>query len=81
MPSVVTLYTRKDCHLCEEAHAVLKRAQRRVSFQLEVRDIDADPALRSMYNDEVPVIAIEGKKAFKYRVDEKEFLKRLAART
>ncbi|SPE32781.1 Glutaredoxin 2 (fragment) [Candidatus Sulfopaludibacter sp. SbA6] len=43
-------------------------------------DIDADPELRRLYNDEVPVIAINRVKAFKYKVDLKEFLKKLAAR-
>ena len=32
-----------------------------------------------LYNDEVPVIAINGRKAFKYKVDMNEFLKKLAA--
>jgi hypothetical protein len=44
-------------------------------------DIDGDPALVSRYNDEVPVIAINGAKAFKYRLDMQEFLKKLAARS
>ncbi len=79
MPSV-TLYTRRGCCLCDDAKRVLEDARRRAPFSLEVVDIDTDPALRSLYNDEVPVIAIDGKKAFKYRVDLKEFLKKLAAR-
>ena len=77
---VVTLYTRAGCHLCEDAKQVLAEARRRVEFQYEERDIDADPELRKLYNEEVPVIAIDGRKAFKYTVDRNEFLKRLARR-
>ena len=77
----VTLYTRAGCHLCEAAKQVLARARRRAVFDLEEVDIDADPALRERYNEEVPVVAIDGRKAFKYRVEEKEFLKKLEART
>ena len=38
------------------------------------------PEWLALYNEEVPVIAIDGRKAFKYQVDVDEFLKRLAAR-
>jgi glutaredoxin len=76
----VTLYTRAGCHLCEEAKQVLAAARRRAEFAYEERDIDADAELRRLYNDEVPVIAIDGRKAFKYRVDMNEFLKKLARR-
>lgn len=77
---LVTLYTRVGCHLCDDAKAVLIAARRRVDFDYEERDIDADPELRRLYTDEVPVIAIDGRKAFKYKVDMNEFLKRLARR-
>lgn len=80
MKPKVTLYTRTGCCLCDDAKRVLLEARRRVDFDYEEFDIDADPELRRLYNDEVPVIAINRVKAFKYRVDMKEFLKKLAAR-
>jgi glutaredoxin len=76
----VTLYTRRGCCLCEEAKRVLESARQRARFELEEVDIDGDADLRRTYNDEVPVIAINGNKAFKYRVTEQELLKKLAAR-
>jgi glutaredoxin len=76
----VTLYTRAGCHLCEEAKKVLESARRHAAFDLEALDIDGDPELRRLYNEEVPVIAIDGVKAFKYRLTEDEFLKKLKAR-
>jgi glutaredoxin len=81
MKPTVTLYTRTGCCLCDDAKRVLLEARRRADFDYQEFDIDADPELRRLYNDEVPVIAINRVKAFKYRVDMKEFLKRLAART
>jgi glutaredoxin len=81
MKPTVTLYTRPGCCLCDDAKRVLLEARRRADFDYQEFDIDADPELRRLYNDEVPVIAINRVKAFKYRVDMKEFLKRLAART
>jgi glutaredoxin len=76
----VTLYTRAGCCLCDEAKHVLESARRRAGFELEELDIDADPVLLRLYNHEVPVIAINGSKAFKYKVTEAELLKKLEAR-
>ncbi|HWC98524.1 MAG TPA: glutaredoxin family protein [Candidatus Sulfopaludibacter sp.] len=80
MKPLVTLYTRAGCCLCDEAKHVLAAARDRASFDYEEFDIDADPDLLLRYNEEVPVIAINGVKAFKYKVDMKDFLKKLAAR-
>jgi glutaredoxin len=76
----VTLYTRAGCCLCDDAKRVLEQARGRARFEYEEFDIDADPELRRQYNDEVPVIAINSVKAFKYRVELREFLRKLAAR-
>ena len=76
----VTLYTRAGCHLCDDAKKVLDAARSRADFDLEVLDIDTDAELRRLYDVEVPVIAIDGVKAFKYRLTEEEFLKKLRAR-
>lgn len=79
MPEV-TLFTRRGCHLCDEVKAVLDRARRKADFSLREVDIDSDPALVAEYNDQVPVVAIDGRKAFKYHLKEDEFLKVLQAR-
>ena len=76
----VTLYTRAGCCLCDDAKQVLAEARRRADFDYEELDIDLDPELRRRYNDEVPVIAIDQVKAFKYKVNRDEFLKKLVAR-
>ncbi len=76
----VTLYTRRGCHLCDEAKAVIQAAGRKVNFSYQEFDIDADPALCRLYDVEVPVIAIDGRKAFKYRLTEQELLRKLEAR-
>ncbi len=77
---LVTLYTRSGCHLCDDAKKVILAARARIQFDYEELDIDADPELLRLYNEEVPVIAIDRRKAFKYRVDMNDFLKRLARR-
>ena len=76
LPEVV-LYTRAGCHLCDEAKAQLVELQKKAPFALQEVDIDQDPELQRRYNDEVPVIFIHGRKAFKYRIDPRQFLKKL----
>jgi len=80
MKPQVTLYTRAGCHLCDEAKQAIAAAGARAEFDYREIDIDGDPALRSRYNEEVPVVAINGVKAFKYHVETKELLKKLEAR-
>jgi glutaredoxin len=77
---MVTLYTRAGCCLCDDVKRTLAEARRRADFEYEEVDIDLDPEQRRRYNDDVPVVVIDGVKAFKYRVDMAEFLKKLAAR-
>ena len=76
----VTLYTRRGCHLCDDAKRVLAEARSRAAFDYQELDIDTDAELVRLFNDEVPVIAIDGVKAFKYRVNVNDFLKKLADR-
>ena len=61
----VVLYTRKGCHLCEDAHALL------VAHDLApiCIDVDEDPLLRKRFNDCVPVVEIDGKIRFRGHVD------------
>ena len=80
MKPQVTLYTRNGCCLCDDAKRVVLQAGSRMDFDFAEVDIDSDPDLRRLYNDEVPVVTINSHKAFKYRVDLKELLKKLAAR-
>jgi glutaredoxin len=68
MPAV-TLYTRAGCHLCEVAKGVLEEARLERPFELTTIDVDSDPALAERYGGEVPVVEIDGRKAFKFRID------------
>ena len=74
----VVVYSRKGCHLCEVVKESLSKLSRRGGFTWREIDVDTDPDLHRQYNDEVPVVFINGRKAFKYHMDEKEFLRKLA---
>jgi glutaredoxin len=75
----VVVYSRKGCHLCEIVKETLSKLHRRGGFQWREVDVDSDEELRRRFTDEVPVVFIDGRKAFKYRMDEREFLRRLAS--
>ena len=79
MKPQVTLYTRARCCLCDDAKKVISSARPRADFDYTEIDVDSDPELVRLYGHEVPVIAINRRKAFKYRVDLNEFLKKLSA--
>jgi len=75
----VVMYSRKGCHLCEIVKETLTKLHRRGGFTWSEIDVDSDEQLRRQFTDEVPVIFIDGRKAFKYRLDEREFLRKLAS--
>ena len=79
MTAALTLYTRKDCGLCEEMKAAVEAAGRKIAITLEVIDVDSSAELAARYGSEVPVLFINGRKAFKYRVEAKELERRLRA--
>lgn len=58
MDREVTLYTRAECHLCEEAEAMLARLAPELGSTVTKRDIDADPTLQQRFTDVVPVVAV-----------------------
>jgi glutaredoxin len=74
----VIVYSRKGCHLCEVVKESLQKLERSGRYSWREVDVDADDSLRRQFTDEVPVVFIDGHKAFKYRMDEREFLARLA---
>ncbi|MEO6923401.1 MAG: glutaredoxin family protein [Bryocella sp.] len=73
----VVVYSRKECHLCDVVKETLAQAEADADFQWSEVDIDADPELRQRFNEEVPVVFIDGRKAFKYRMDKLQFLRLL----
>jgi glutaredoxin len=75
----VVVYSRKGCHLCEIVKETLAKLERRGGFVWREIDVDGDDKLRRRFTDEVPVVFIDGRKAFKYHMDERDFLRRLAS--
>ena len=73
----LVLYSRTDCCLCEEMKATLREMAKRIPLDLEEIDVDGTRELQEKYGAEVPVLFVDGRKAFKYRVTAKELEQRL----
>jgi glutaredoxin len=73
----VVLLTKPGCHLCDEMKHVLDRATRGLSVQVKEVDISRDPSLEKRHGLEIPVLFVDGEKAFRYRVTERKLRERL----
>ena len=80
--TVLTLYSRPGCHLCDEMKAVVQRVLRanKAPMTIEEVDISTSPDLEARYGLEIPVLLVDGRKVAKYRVTEGELVRMLAAR-
>ena len=62
----VVLFHAQGCHLCERAREVLDR----VGVAYESVDITGHATLEARYREWLPVVEIDGTRAFVYYVDE-----------
>ena len=54
----VTLYTKKDCHLCDQAKADLESMEKKYPHRLVEVDIESDPVLMKDYGGIIPVVEV-----------------------
>jgi len=77
----VVLYHAQGCHLCERALRVLHEIRQEIPFDFEEVDIDGHPPLEARYREWLPVVEIDGDRAFVYYVDSAALRRKLAAQT
>src|SRR5688500_5971231 len=75
--SRVTVYVKPDCGLCGPLWETVQKVQKDFDFEAEKIDISTDPELTRKYALEVPVVLIDGRKAFKGSMTEQAFKKKL----
>ena len=73
----LVLYSRVDCCLCDEMKTVIRQVAHRTPVDVEEIDIDSSADLKQKYGEEVPVLFINGRKAFKYRLTARKLAARL----
>lgn len=76
---LITLIGKPDCHLCEDARAVVARLADELGFSWEERDINQDKELFDEYSEQIPVTLIDGRQHDFWRVDESRLRKALGA--
>lgn len=78
--TLLTVYSKPDCHLCAEAIRTLRGLQPELGFDLQERDITSDDALHRAYFERIPVVALDGEELSDYFVDEAVVRERLESR-
>jgi glutaredoxin len=73
----VEAYLKEGCSLCREAKKVIKKVSSDVPFAFKEIDITSSEDLFRIYKDDIPTVFINGKKSFKFKVDEEEFRKKI----
>lgn len=75
----VTLYTRKNCGICDETAAILRALSGSLRFQLVEVNVDLDPLLRARYDEFVPVVAVGEQTIARAPISEQELRRALTA--
>jgi glutaredoxin len=77
MSRKITIYSKPDCHLCDLAKDVIERCREKIDFSLQVVDISQDPELFQQYQNDIPVILLDGKEIARHFVRERKLLELL----
>jgi glutaredoxin len=77
-PIALILYGRPGCHLCDDMKEIVAPVASELGCRLQEIDISGSPELEARYGTEVPVLLVNGRKAFKYRLTERALRQRLA---
>jgi hypothetical protein len=56
----ITIYSRPECHLCDQAYAIVMSLQDILACEVRVVDIDQDRDLVARYGTRIPVVSLEG---------------------
>lgn len=72
-PTKVILYSKPGCHLCEEMKAEMAKANCADLYQMEEINIETDERLFTRYQNDIPVLTINGAEVFRHRLSAEEF--------
>jgi len=71
--TLITVYSRTGCHLCENALKVLQSMKAELNYEIEEIMIDGNDELEKMYGEKIPVTLIDGLHHDFWRVDPERF--------
>ena len=70
--AMIEIYTKSDCCLCDDAKEVIYSLARQEDVDVKEVDIEKDSKLLERYGQQIPVVFVGGRKAFKFQVDGKK---------
>ena len=56
----VTIYSKKECHLCQIAKEELEIIRREFHFTLEEVDIEKDALAYEKFKHQIPIVEVDG---------------------
>jgi glutaredoxin len=71
--TLITIYGRTGCHLCEDALKVLQLMKDEFNYEIEEILIDGNEELEKQYGEKIPVTQIDGVHHDFWRVDPERF--------
>jgi glutaredoxin len=71
--TLITVYGRTGCHLCEDALELLQSMKDELKFDIEEILIDGNEELEKLYGEKIPVTHIDGIHHDFWRVDPERF--------
>ena len=77
----VVVYHADNCSLCERARTTVAEVRREHEFDLREVNITGDDELEARYREWLPVVEIDGERAFVYHVDADALLRKLRTKS
>ena len=79
--TIITLYTRKRCSLCDKAKKIIEELNENWNFTLEEVDIDSSDELTELYGIMIPVVQIDGEEVAFGIINKIDISKRLQVKS
>jgi len=73
----IEILTKKDCCLCDDAKKIIERVLPDFPATLTMVDIESDPDLFESYKERIPVVRLNGKESFVFKVNETTLRKKI----
>jgi hypothetical protein len=79
--TLVTLYGKPGCCLCDEAREAVALVRSDLPFELREVDVSIDPGLMREYGERIPELDLDGEELFELHVNPLELRRRLGTVT
>jgi len=64
----IEIMTKSGCCLCDDAREIIEQVIAEIPVEIKMTDIESDPVLFERYSEKIPVVLINGKESFVYKV-------------